>query len=377
MLNSLHCKLSTISGHYQTCVIKNIEILLSVILVSRSVNLNILKDDLPSVIGKKLKPESCYKKLLRCVEICSCSRLWIDLLHWSLSFVWSKTSTLHIDATEWYFGDYPIHVLVLSVDFQGLAIPIFFKIYKHKGVLSEDARIAFMKKALQYYNLKGKVLLADREFIGDKWFTFLQKSGIEFIIRLKKKQYKQQIDSSSLENNTEQYEKLINKALKKGYSQAIIKINDNKFRIEFWRNKHIEESKNDPVIILITNILHKNRVGKKYAQRWKIEYCFKHLKSNGFNIESIGFKKIHKLQFLIAVVIAIYILAICKGLIIDKKDKSKSKWKTYKSGLVARTVSIFRTGLFELKANTYNVFLLRSFLRKLIVPKTNFLQFVQ
>lgn len=377
MLNSLHCKLSTIAGHYQTCVIKNIEILLSVILVSRTVNLNILKDDLPSVIGKKLKSESCYKKLLRCVEICSCSRLWLDLLHWSLSFVWSKTSTLHIDGTEWYFGEYPIHVLVLSVDFQGLAIPIFFKIYKHKGVLSEDARIAFMKKALQYYNLKGKILLADREFIGDKWFTFLQKSGIEFIIRLKKKQYKQQIDSSSLENNTEQYEKLINKALKKGYSQAIIKINDHKFRIEFWRNKHIEESKIDPVIILITNVLHKNRVGKKYAQRWKIEYCFKHLKSNGFNIESIGFKKIHKLQFLIAVVIVIYILAICKGIIIDKKDKSKSKWKTYKSGLVARTVSIFRTGLFELKATAYNIILLRTFLRKLTVPKNSFLQFVQ
>jgi hypothetical protein len=58
-------------------------------------------------------------------------------------------------------------VLVLSVDFQGVAIPIYFKVYKHKGVLCEQARIKFMKKALRHYKLKGRDLLADREFIGN------------------------------------------------------------------------------------------------------------------------------------------------------------------------------------------------------------------
>lgn len=378
MQSSLLGKVSTIQGHYQSCVLKNIEMLLSVILVSRTVNLNILKDDLPSVLGKlQLKPASCYKKLLRCVEIGSCSRLWIDLLHWALSFVWSNVAILHIDGTEWEFGQYPIHVLVLSADFQGVAIPIFFKVYKHKGVLSEAERIKFMKKALQYYNLKGKELLADREFIGNAWFHFLEISGIKFVIRLRKKQYKEQINSLSGVIDTERYDKLVSKAQKKGYAQAIITIENKIFRIEFWRNKNQDESKTDPVIFLITNILDKNRVGKKYAQRWKIEYCFKHLKSNGFNIEAIGFKKIHKLQFLMAVVIVIYILAICKGLIIDKNDESKSKWKVYKSGLISRADSIFRKGLFELKAATYNVMKIREFFKKLKVPKRCFVQFVQ
>lgn len=376
MLHPLHGKLSTIKGRYQTCVLKNIEILLSVILVSRTVNLNKLKDDLPSVLeNSQLKPESYYKKLLRCIETCSKSRLWIDLLRWGLSQVWSKICTLHIDATEWDFGKYPIHILVLSADFQGVAIPIYFQIYKHEGALSEAERIAFMKKALRYYDLKGKILLADREFIGDKWFSFLDHSGIKFIIRLRKKQYKKQINGYEIEGK--HYEKLIEKALKKGYAQAIIQIENKTFRVELWRNKHKAEAKESPVIFLITNILDKNRVGEKYYQRWKIEYCFKHLKTNGFNIEDIGFKKIHKLQFLIAVVIVIYILAICKGLIADKKDKTKSKWKVYKSGSISRATSIFRKGLFILKAAINNIRLMRTFLSALSSPKFHFLQSVQ
>ena len=376
MLHPLQGKLSTIKGRYQACVLKNIEILLSVILVSRTVNLNKLKDDLPSVLeNSKLKPASYYKKLLRCIETCSKSRLWIDLLRWGLSQVWSKIDTLHIDATEWSFGQCPIHILVLSADFQGVAIPIYFKIYKHEGVLSEAVRIAFMKKALRYYDLRGKILLADREFIGDKWLYFLDQSGIKFLIRLRKKQYKKQINGFEIEG--ERYEKLIAKALKKGYAQALIQIENRTFRIEFWRNKNKEEAKKDPVIFLITNALDKNRVGKKYHQRWKIEYCFKHLKTNGFNIEDIGFKKIHKLQFLIAVVIVIYILAVCKGLIADKKDKSNSKWKIYNSGLVSRATSIFRQGLFMLKSTIYNIRQMRSFLAALKIPKIHFLQSVQ
>lgn len=375
MLHPL-CKLSTIKGRYQACVLKNIEMLLSVILVSRTANLNKLKDDLPSVLELTgLKPASYYKRLLRCVETCSPSRIWIDLLRWGLSHVWSKITTLHIDGTEWSFGKYPIHILVLSADFQGVAIPIFFMICKHEGVLSEEKRILFMKKACRYYDLSGLILLGDREFIGNKWFCFLDSMGIKFIIRVRQKMYKKQINA--LEIGDDLYERLKVRALKRGYAQAIITVNTTTFRIEFWRNKHHEEAKNEPVIFLITNILDKKRVGKQYQQRWKIEYCFKHLKTNGFNIEDIGFKKIHKLQFLIAVIIVVYILAICKGIIVDKKDKTKSKWKTFKSGLVTRSTSIFRKGLFELKANCYNRRLFSQFLRALKIPKTQFLQSVQ
>jgi hypothetical protein len=266
------------------------------------------------------------------------------------------------------FGSYAIHILVLSVDFQGVAVPIFFKVYRHEGVLSELVRIGFMKKALRYYDLSGKILLADREFIGTLWFIFLDEKGINFIIRLRKKIYKNKVNELNIDS--ELYEKNIKKALKKGYAQATIRLDNQVFRIEFWKNKHIEEAKTDPIIFLITNILDKNRVGKKYQQRWKVEHCFKQLKSNGFDIEDMGFKKIHKIQFLIAIVIVLYILAVCKGVICDRKNKLKSKTKRYKSGLTARTVSIFRQGLFKLKATITNLIQMSKFL-KALTPKKN------
>ncbi len=387
MIYPLSHKLSVLDGRYQKCVLQNIEMLLSCILVSRTVNLNKLKDDLPNVLKvKNLKPLSCYKKLLRCVEMCSPSRLWLDLLIWGLSHVWGVIHTLHIDGTEWSFGTYNIHVLVLSADFQGIAIPVFFKTYRHKGVLSETDRINFMKKALRYHDLSGKTLLADREFIGDKWLCFLNEQGIKFIIRLRKQMYKNTINAAGQDEGRssknaftvlDSYEKLKQRALKKGYAQTRIYINKQEFRVEFWKNKHHQESVKDPIIFLITNILDKNRVGKKYQQRWKIEYCFKHLKSNGFDIEDIGFKKIHKIQFIIAVVIVIYILAICQGLIADKKNKTKSKWKQYKNGLKTRAISIFRQGLFVIKTNIANIFHLRKFLIILKPAKNAFLQSVQ
>lgn len=376
MLSSLSDKITTIPGHYQKSVLKGIEVLLTAILVSRTVNLNKAKDELPNILNSNtLKPESCYKKLLRCVETCAPSRIWLDLLVWGVSQIWGRASTLHIDATEWNFGSYAIHILVLSVDFQGIAVPIFFKAYRHEGVLGELARIAFIKKALRHYDLSGKTLLADREFIGASWFEFLDEKGIKFIVRLRKKLYKNKVNELDIAGVL--YEKCMQRALKKGYAQANIRLGNQKFRIEFWKNKHLEEAKSEPIIFLITNILDKKRVGKKYQQRWKIEHCFKQLKSNGFDIEDIGFKKIHKIQFIIAVVIVLYILSVCEGLICDRKNKLKSKTKKYKSGLVARAVSIFRQGLFKLKATIANLVQMSEFLKALSPKKNTIFKSVQ
>jgi hypothetical protein len=38
------------------------------------------------------------------------------------------------------------------------------------------------------------ILLADREYIGEKWFKFLKDKGLGFVIRLKKGVYKKYVD---------------------------------------------------------------------------------------------------------------------------------------------------------------------------------------
>lgn len=80
----------------------------------------------------------------------------------------------YLDGTEWSIGKFKLHIRVirvLAIDYQGVAIPLYFSIYNHKGVLGEAERMNFLKKAMEKLPiLAGVRLIADREFIGNQWF---------------------------------------------------------------------------------------------------------------------------------------------------------------------------------------------------------------
>ena len=61
-----------------------------------------------------------------------------------------------MDGTEWKIGSFELHILVLAAQVNGIAIPVFFKVYEHKGVLSENERIHFIRKAFVIIDLQGK-----------------------------------------------------------------------------------------------------------------------------------------------------------------------------------------------------------------------------
>ena len=99
----------------------------------------------------------------------------------------------------------------------------------------------------------------------------------------------------------------------------------------------------EPIIYLITNILHQKRIGKQYAKRWKIEYCFKHLKTNGFNLEDMSLTDLKKIRLMIALVVVAYIMAVREG-IIQQKNQPVRVIK-YRNGDRLPAVSLFRNGL--------------------------------
>lgn len=54
---------------------------------------------------------------------------------------------------------------------------------------------------MKYYNLKDKILLDDPDrfalrYIGESWFYFLKEESINFVIRLRKKNYKEAVNAS-------------------------------------------------------------------------------------------------------------------------------------------------------------------------------------
>lgn len=76
-----------------------------------------------------------------------------------------------LDGTEWKIGSFELHVLVLAAPVKGVAIPVYFKVYQHKSVLSENNHINFIRKAFAIIDLHGKLLIADRDL--------LAKNGLE------------------------------------------------------------------------------------------------------------------------------------------------------------------------------------------------------
>ena len=111
--------------------------------------------------------------------IFSIGSLWASILEFSLELLDKNNWVLcYLDATEWSIGKFNLHILVLSIDYQGIAIPIYFEIYSHKGVLSQEKRAYFLENAAVFIDLKSKTVIADREFIGNDYFLRFQKLGI-------------------------------------------------------------------------------------------------------------------------------------------------------------------------------------------------------
>jgi hypothetical protein len=68
---------------------------------------------------------------------------------------------------------------------------------------------------------------------------------------------------------------------------------------------------------------------------------FKHLKSNGFNIEDLGLTNKRKVKLMISIVMATYILCIEQGLLFSHKRQMKTCAKTQQ---IYPAISLFRHG---------------------------------
>jgi len=91
-----------------------------------------------------------------------------------------------MDRTNWRWGKKDINILMLSIVYKGIAIPLFWDSLPKKGNSNTAERIKIIERFIKQF---GKTmiagLLADREFVGDDWFNWLLTEGIPFCIRIK------------------------------------------------------------------------------------------------------------------------------------------------------------------------------------------------
>jgi hypothetical protein len=336
---------------WKASTIKNTLLMVALILSEKTVNLWKLKAGVGKQLGNtQVDSRSHYQRLKRWLwQEKASPGMWIQIVKASVSLLSGQTDCFIIDGSSWTSGGLTYHFLTLSVLYQGVSVPIWWLELGRLGQSSQWHRQLLLRSALRLLNLRGKVLVGDREYIGVDWFAALKRAGIDVVIRLRVSDYQASIEAAG-----KSITKLENKA--KGqlgrvmWQSFALHSETYTFVIVAYRNRSGKEE----FLRLITTLTPAEAV-ERYQQRYRIESMFKHLKSNGFDLEALHLEYGYKIRLMMAVVVLAYTLAVVYGLA-DFKHKVKCK----KHG--SPEMSVFRWGLDKWQAYLLH---LGSFLEKL------------
>ena len=238
--------------------------------------------------------------------------------------------------------------------YREVAIPIYWIDLAKRGSSSYAERVRLFTQAATHFKLAGKTLLADREYIGTQWFTFLISQDIDFVIRSRDQSYFSLIDRTSAPG-TKSVEAVIDKVLRSKKPAKAIRIaftladGTTKLWAVVAKNPH-PEAKEDFMILLTNRDQDAYRTVVAYRKRWKIEHCFRQLKSNGFELENVNLATEPRQRLLMAVVVFAYIVSVVESL---KHYTHQVAFKVQGSaGLRYRATSVFRHGIDNLAKHT-------------------------
>jgi hypothetical protein len=234
---------------------------------------------------------------------------------------------LTMDRTNWKFGKIDINILTVGVIHKGIAFPVFWKMLDKRGNSNTEERIELIKKVIDFLGIENIAgLLADREFIGKKWFQFLRNQKLHFVIRVK-------------ENFTIPSAKKKNiKQLIQGQPEGCPIVLKNPYIVcgvsLFVSGMKVQGNQ----LIVVSDQAMAEPI-KYYLKRWEIETLFACLKSRGFNFEETHLNKIERIDKLMALLTIVF----CWVHIIGEWLHQKNPIKVKNHGRKAK--SIFRYGL--------------------------------
>lgn len=352
MLKPLLAKITPYLSNQESSTVTNLMIVVMAMLDKRTVCINKLKSAVGGIIDKPdTKVQSHYTRLIRFFRDHSSGDLWIHIVRCGLQLLRLDSRYLALDGSSWQAGGVWQHYITLCIVYRGVAIPIFWTDLAKQGSSSVAERITLFDRALKHFVLRGKVLLADREYIGVEWFNYLISKKIDFVIRSRDYSYFALIDEFSSGRTVEE---MIAKALRsrkanKAVSKAFQLSQDGPTLWIVVAKNPYPEGKEDFMILITSLDQNAYTTVEDYLKRWKIEHCFRQLKSNGFDLEKMNLGSVKRRRLLMAVVVLAYIIAVVEGL---KDYKDVVPFKTHGSqGRVYRAISLFRHGIDRILQN--------------------------
>ena len=234
---------------------------------------------------------------------------------------------LVLDRTNWKFGTKNINILTLGVVYKGVAFPIMFQLMPKFGNSSMQERIGLMERFVRLFGSdKIDCLLADREFVGDKWLEYHIRIRENFWVE--KPSNGKRVKASWLFNALK-----INECT---FHRKIVRVNG---ELCYLSASRIMNKENVPELQIIVSFNKPDKAQALYKERWQIESAFKALKTSGFNIEDTHLTDIERVSKLLSLVLIAFAWVYRAGIYLDTLKPIKIK----KHG--RRAKSLFKYGL--------------------------------
>lgn len=298
--------------------------------------------------------DSRYRRLQRFFALFKIDYTQIARWIFSLYFREGKKFYLAIDRTNWFYGKNKINIFMLSIAYEGMAIPIFWTMLPKAGNSNFNEQKELILKFTRQFgisNIQG--LLADREFASGKLFEWLNKQKIPFYIRIKEGsdvciRSKKIFSAKQIFNH-------INPKTKYDYLMMVWLFGQKVFLSG-------SRSEKGELMIVATNQNPVNAIAC-YLRRWEIESLFQCLKGRGFRFEETHITHLERIEKLTALLAVGFVWAHRVGEYLEKKKPIIQK---YFHNQMRPQQSYFRYGLDHCRN------LITSFSRKLSQIKSIF-----
>jgi hypothetical protein len=251
--------------------------------------------ELACAFGGEATIESRYKRIKRFFSQCTIDGA--DVAGWVVSVLGLDQEAVYLsmDRTNWRWGKSDINVLMLSIVYKGIAVPVFWSLLSTCGNSNTADRIVLVQTFVNRFG-KDRIagILGDREFIGSEWFGWLQKEKIPFCIRIKK---------NSLTTNSRSAKVSVDvlfQDLQSGQQRALSEPRTLWEHVVYLSALRLPDGE---LLIVATDSLLTDPIAH-YGKRWQIETLFGCFKSRGFNFEEthmVNPARINKLLTLLSI----------------------------------------------------------------------------
>lgn len=313
-----------------------IALFLTSLIKSKSVNLA----DIAGLFSMTNKFESNYRRIQRffqgyMMNFVKIGQMLISMLPRQTKYV------VAIDRTNWEFGKTPINIMLVSVVYKEISLPVCWMLLDKKGFSNHYERIELLNRLFEILPKEQiQCLVGDREFDGKEFIGFLKEEGLNFHIRIR--------HTVTFNNTRNKKGKRIKNLLDKVKSYRYFIYPEKVVIYEqmlYVGGKKLPDG--DYLILISSN--NPEDAQTEYKKRWTIETLFNKLKKRGFNLETTHMRDKNKLEKLLGLVSIAYLWAFLTG----EELKKIYKIMIYETGKKAK--SSFDKGLKYLRGALSNI----------------------